>query len=114
MQGVNLAPKWIRTSWKMVGICKKVFFTKKALKGGDQEEQHLKHSQGKKIKNAPIPAGALPSGPDKGVKREEGQYLEKSVQHRRGAATQQQHSHWRSTTDSQNWDQSTCFPAGCT
>lgn len=69
MQGENLAPKWIRTSWKMVGIWKV------------KKRQHLKHSQ---EKNAPIPADALPSGPDKGGNREEGQYLEKSVQHRRG------------------------------
>lgn len=87
---------------------------KNAVKGGDQEEQ-VKTFTGKKKRNKSIPADAAPSGTDK-TSEEGGRTVfgEECATQKKRAATQQQHSHWRSTTDSQNWDQSRCFPPGCT
>lgn len=70
MQGENLAPKWIKTSWKMVGMLKVKNCTKRRGSGRKEMCQFLQM--------------LFPVELIKRVKREEGQYLEKSVQHRRG------------------------------
>lgn len=55
---------------------------KNAVKGGDLEEQ-VKTFTGKKKETSQFQQMLLPVELIKRVKREEGQYLEKSVQHRR-------------------------------